>query len=253
MTIQIGDKIKNLRANHGITQEHLAQVIGITAQAVSRWESGACYPDIELLPAIADFFGVSTDDLLCVDQSRKDAKISEYIQAAHALQCEGIFDEPVHMLRCALREFPSSFLLQAELACAIGCIDNGVKISQALCDEAIALCRRILDNCTDDSLRLRARSMLCFIYLRQLDDRETARQIAESLPNRRQCREQAMAETLKILPLSSEGNENVISGIGHLLMLFGNRLAYAGNGTLEERIRALVEELKRFAESMQKP
>ena len=250
--MQVGGKIKSLRARHGVTQEHLAQVLGITAQAVSRWEAGACYPDIELLPGIADFFGVSTDELLCVDQSRKDTKIKEYIQAAHALQCVGSFDEPVHILRRALREFPSSFLLQAELACAIGCIDNGVKISRTLCDEAIALCGRILDNCTDDSLRLRAKSMLCFMYLYQLDDRETALRIAESLPSRRQCREQAMAETLKLLPPSPEGNENVITGVGHLLHMFGNRLAYRANGTLEEKTQALTVELEHFAASMQK-
>ena len=249
MTIQVGGKIKNLRSKHGITQERLAETLGITAQAVSRWEAGACYPDIELLPAIADYFGVSVDDLLCVDQSRKDAKIKAYIKQAHDLQWQGIFDEPVDILRRALREFPSSFLLQAELACAIGCIDNGVKISRELCDEAIALCERILDGCTDDLLRLRAKSMLSCIYDRQLDDREKALQIVNSFPD--YYREVVMAE-MKILPPDPRGIENVITGIGHLLHMFGNRLAYRANGTLQEKIQVLMEELERFSESMQK-
>jgi len=248
MTIQVGGKIKSLRSKHGITQERLAETLGITAQAVSRWESGACYPDIELLPAIADYFDVTVDDLLCEDQGKKDAKIKGYINQAHQLQCQGIFDQPVDTLRRALREFPSSFLLQAELACAIGCIDNGVKISKELCDEAIALCERILDACTDDNLRLRAKSMLSCIYDRQLDDREKALQIVSTFPD--YYREVVMAE-MKILPPDHEGIENVITGIGYLLHMFGNRLAYRANGTLEEKIQVLIEELESF--SMQKP
>jgi len=250
MTIQVGGKIKSLRGRHGVTQERLAENLGITAQAVSRWESGACYPDIELLPAIADYFGVTVDDLLCVDQAKKDTKIKAYIKQAHEIQCKGIFDEPVGILRRALREFPSSFLLQAELACAIGCIDNGVKISRELCDEAIALCERILNDCTDDNLRLRAKSMLSCIYDRQLDDRAKALQIVSTFPD--YYREVVMAE-MKILPPDPEGIENVLTGIGFLLHMFGNRLAYRANGTLEEKIQVLTEELEGFAASMQKP
>lgn len=56
MNIKIGKKIKFLRKKAGITQERFAEYLGITPQAVSRWESENCYPDIECLPGIADFF-----------------------------------------------------------------------------------------------------------------------------------------------------------------------------------------------------
>jgi len=250
MTIKIGGKIKSLRARLGVTQERLAETLGITAQAVSRWESEACYPDIELLPAIADFFGVGVEELLCVEQGKRDAKIKAYIKQAHDLQWQGIFNEPVDILRRALREFPSSFLLQAELACAIGCIDNGVKISRELCDEAIALCERILADCTDDGLRLRAKSILGCIYEMQLENREKAREIADSMPP--YYREVHIAENFKIYPPDPEGIENVITGIRYLLHMFGNNLCYKANGTPEEKIQALMKELEGFAELMQK-
>ncbi|MDF2684962.1 MAG: hypothetical protein K0S55_143 [Clostridia bacterium] len=58
----ISKNIAELRKEKGVTQEALAEVVGISAQAVSKWESGGL-PDIELLPAIADYFGVSIDEL----------------------------------------------------------------------------------------------------------------------------------------------------------------------------------------------
>ena len=64
MNIRIGAVIRKLRAEHNITQDTLAAALGVTPQAVSRWEAEGGYPDLELLPALADFFSVSTDELL---------------------------------------------------------------------------------------------------------------------------------------------------------------------------------------------
>ncbi len=61
--MEIGKKIKQLRQNKGITQETLANVLGVTYQAVSRWENGTTTPDISLLPQISIYFGVSIDEL----------------------------------------------------------------------------------------------------------------------------------------------------------------------------------------------
>lgn len=63
-TIAIGNRIKTLRAERRLTQGQLALALGVTPQAVSRWELAYSYPDLELLPAIAEFFSVSTDYLL---------------------------------------------------------------------------------------------------------------------------------------------------------------------------------------------
>ena len=60
--MNIGKKIKDFRLVKGITQETLAQELGVTAQAVSRWENNAAMPDIALLPALSIFFGVRIDD-----------------------------------------------------------------------------------------------------------------------------------------------------------------------------------------------
>ena len=59
----VNNQIATLRKEKGITQEDLASVLGVTNQAVSKWESSTCCPDIQLLPKIADYFGVTVDYL----------------------------------------------------------------------------------------------------------------------------------------------------------------------------------------------
>lgn len=59
----LGNKIANYRKSRNITQEALAQQLGVTNQAVSKWESDLCCPDVMLLPKIADIFAVSIDEL----------------------------------------------------------------------------------------------------------------------------------------------------------------------------------------------
>ena len=63
-TIKINEQIAFLRKQKGLTQEELANALGVTNQAVSKWESAQCCPDIQLLPDIAKLFDVSVDELL---------------------------------------------------------------------------------------------------------------------------------------------------------------------------------------------
>ena len=58
MLIGMGEIIREQRRRAGVRQEDLASALGITCQAVSRWETGLSYPDLELIPAIADYFGI---------------------------------------------------------------------------------------------------------------------------------------------------------------------------------------------------
>lgn len=62
--IKINEQILFLRKERGITQEQLSSTLGVSNQAVSKWESGQCCPDITLLPDIAKYFDISVDELL---------------------------------------------------------------------------------------------------------------------------------------------------------------------------------------------
>ena len=62
--IKISEQISFLRRQKGITQEALAKHLGVTNQTISKWESGQCCPDIQFLPQVADYCGISIDELL---------------------------------------------------------------------------------------------------------------------------------------------------------------------------------------------
>ena len=62
------DKLKELRKNRGLTQEELAQALFVSRTAISKWESGKGYPNIDSLNAISKYFCVSLDDLLSTDE-----------------------------------------------------------------------------------------------------------------------------------------------------------------------------------------
>ncbi len=66
MKLKIGENIRRLRLATDMTQGEFAARMGVSGQAVSRWETGAAYPDIELLPAMAELFGVGVDELMGV-------------------------------------------------------------------------------------------------------------------------------------------------------------------------------------------
>ena len=74
MDISLSEQLKRLRKAKGNTQEELAAHIGITTQAVSKWERGEGYPDITLLPAIAAYYCTSIDDLLGVGKNEREKK-----------------------------------------------------------------------------------------------------------------------------------------------------------------------------------
>jgi len=80
MNLNFAENMKQLRKSKEITQEKLADILGVTGQTVSRWELGICYPDLELLPAIANYFGVSIDMLLSNDASSKEDDLEKFHQ-----------------------------------------------------------------------------------------------------------------------------------------------------------------------------
>lgn len=67
----LSDNLRSLRRRRGENQEQVAEAVGITRQALSKWESGASLPDLPNCAALADYYGVTVDDLIRYDPARE--------------------------------------------------------------------------------------------------------------------------------------------------------------------------------------
>ena len=114
MQLDLGQKIRELRRRDGRTQEALAEAIGVTSQAVSRWEANGGYPDMEMIPSIANYFNISIDELFGYSKDRQN-KLKEILDKAESeingqgveINGQGDLTECVELLHRAAEEFPS--------------------------------------------------------------------------------------------------------------------------------------------------
>lgn len=115
MNIYFGENLKNLRKQKNLTQERLAEFLGVSFQTVSKWERGDTYPDITTLPEIASFFRISVDDLLGVNRAENEKEIIEKLREYDNLTDEKLMWELVRELK---NKHPSDFrVLVRYLAC----------------------------------------------------------------------------------------------------------------------------------------
>ncbi len=77
MKLAIGENIRHFRKQNDLTQEAFADRLGVTYQSISRWENGATYPDLELIPAIAEILAVTVDELLGMPQIEREKRAAE--------------------------------------------------------------------------------------------------------------------------------------------------------------------------------
>ena len=174
MVLNIAETLRSLRRDMGVTQEELANAIGVTAQAVSKWERGEGYPDITLLPDIAAYFRVTLDTLCGIDEQKKQRKIHDILyETEHADYTEG-----VNIAREGLAEFPHSVQLKANLARALmGCTAGWTPPREVL-KEVIGLYEEILHHSPDSSaLSPRDVSLLCEAYV-SMGEIKKAKQVA---------------------------------------------------------------------------
>ncbi len=200
MTIKIGAVIKKLRTENNITQDVLATAIGVTPQAISRWEAEGGYPDIELLPAIADFFSVSTDELLDYKKSERKKRLAEIKAEMSRLSEVGTIEERIDFARLALSKYPSDCEIKENLAvCLYGlyCDTNDKKLLKE--SEDLALC--VVDNCKDEDIRYDAINTLISIYS-ETKNTEKALEAINLLSPMKYCR-----ETVKACGIGDGNNE----------------------------------------------
>jgi transcriptional regulator with XRE-family HTH domain len=101
--MELGKKIRQLRFKASLTQEQLAESVGVSAQAVSKWENSVAMPDIALLPALAEIFGVSIDDLFDLTAEQRLNRIENRMDREDELP-QDLFREYEDFLKSQLED-----------------------------------------------------------------------------------------------------------------------------------------------------
>ena len=113
--LKIGEKIKELRKAQDVTQEKLADYLNISYQAVSKWENGLALPDLSLIPALANFFGVTSDYLLDISLDNKSEKIENVLKEARSYTHTGEIEKSIAVIEEALKTYPNEHKLLCDL------------------------------------------------------------------------------------------------------------------------------------------
>jgi len=176
MSIYFSAKFKELRRVRDLTQEQIADIFHVSPQSVSRWETGANYPDIEILPHIAVFFKVTVDDLLGTQQIAGEEKAKDYRRDIRNLLNAGNVTGAIEEARKAVKEYPVNYMLQSHLMhtlCTAG--DERHK------DEIIKIGENIMEYCTDQAVTPWTKWLLIRQYAKW-DMKAEARKIVDTLP-----------------------------------------------------------------------
>ena len=158
MYLLIGERIKKYRKEKDMTQDALAQALAVSPQSISKWECGDGYPDITLLPTIANFFEVTVDELIGNDEiSAKEDVQKNFFDIVHTLP----HDQQLELAYKYYKKYPRNWHVATSFMHIITrCSgDLGDEYRKLLRD----ICERILKDCTDGTMRKSAVEAMCMI------------------------------------------------------------------------------------------
>jgi transcriptional regulator with XRE-family HTH domain len=182
MESQVGSSIKKYRKICDLTQERLAEYLNVSHQAVSKWESGEVYPDVEFFPRIASIFHITIDMLFNYKLKDEDDKINDVLSKIESFGNSNNLVDAEKECRNGLLKFPTSYHLMERLATILKTRylseqSNDTKILK----EAIEKCEIVISECRDEKVLLIAYKTMAICYA-YLGEEQKALDIANSTP-----------------------------------------------------------------------
>lgn len=174
MTMTMGQIIKNLRKGRGFTQEELAERLGVTYQAISKWENDSGMPDISQIVPLATIFEVSTDFLFGIDHTSENEDALKIVSTADSIKEYGKLDtylKAYDVLMEGLKKHPNNYIITfncMNLGVSLSMPDNGWMYAkdraEVIIPETIRQANFIITNSKNISDILWARQNLVFLY-----------------------------------------------------------------------------------------
>ena len=196
MNLKIGENLRRFRRERELTQEEVASHLGVSFQAVSKWERNEGYPDITLLPAIANYFGVTVDALIGMEDVASAAQYETYNRRWAENRIAGLHAANVALMKEALAIFPNDALLLVQLSASLERLDGTDAEKREYLRQSIEVQEQILRYTADSEVRGAVLFNIADAYWRY-GDNERAYAYAEKLPNLYKTRETAL---VRILP-----------------------------------------------------
>lgn len=178
--MNLGNNIKKLRILKNMTQEDLAEILNITSKSVSRWEQDITYPDISLLPLIANIFEVSVDELLGVESIKQDEYVKKIKQKANEFFKVNDYNGELKLYKEAYFKLPNNEEIKIGLINAMQTV-NIMSNKLEYNTEIIKIADGILNKSTNNLIRLNTIKALVDLYS-QMDNYEMADFYAKELP-----------------------------------------------------------------------
>lgn len=243
MELNIGANIKKLRLDKGLTQEQLANILGISTAAVSKWEAKNTYPDITMLIPLAQIFNVSLDDLMRYDETKVQEEITVVLRDYKRLCIEGKNREASALIMQARQKYPNDFRIMSKYILDISRSFQSLQDNQS---EILVLCDSILNNCTQDKLRHVAIQVKAKV-LHTCGDTESAIELLSSLP-----KAQAALATEQIFSKGSAeyrtwNRKNCYSLLNIMAIKHARTIQYDPNIAPSEKIGKLTEIAENYA------
>ena len=134
----IGEHIAYYRKKAGMTQEQLSEKMGVTAQAVSKWENGLTCPDLDSVARLSEILGVSVEQLIHGDAAVPSVKVVETPQVGRRVLCIQVQTKTSEVFNVTVR-FPVELILKAY---EMGCLESLVGDEACLVEQAIEMIRQ---------------------------------------------------------------------------------------------------------------
>jgi len=169
--------------NNNMTQEVLAEIIGTSVQSISRWENSQTFPDISMLPIIANVFDVTIDQLLNYDNSTQTNYVQELLSKDEKLANLGDSLKRVELYREGLKKYPNNYLFMQKLAgVLLGLYYADDTNRKDILLEVIKLSEKVVTKCNDAIVRNSASQILCFATFTMVNWKKQRRLLMECLP-----------------------------------------------------------------------